>query len=277
MPSSPRRRTANSLVDSSGWYMPAAWSRIDAALAQLDHAAAHLVDHLAVVGGDDDGRAGAVDPVDQLHDPDRGLGVEVAGRLVGQQQRRVVHERARDRDALLLAARELVGVVVELGREPDQAQDVRHLAADRLARSRRSPRARRRRCRRRCGSAAACSPGRPRRCCGAGTAAACAAISPRSRPAIATSPAVGSSSFMQQADAGGLAAAGRADEEDELAAADPHRDALEADVSRRRRPSRRRRTRRPARRDRAPLAGSSCSQRSLGCGLGVSCRHGPIS
>src|SRR4051812_4256333 len=53
----------------------------DAPLVELDHAAAHLVDHLAVVGGDDDGRAGAVDPVDQLHDPDRGLGVEVAGRL----------------------------------------------------------------------------------------------------------------------------------------------------------------------------------------------------
>ena len=87
-----------------------------------------------VVGGHDHGRAGAVDPVDQLHDPDRGLGVEVAGGLVGQQQRRVVHERAGDRDALLLAARQLVGEVVELRREPDEAQDVRHLAADLLAR-----------------------------------------------------------------------------------------------------------------------------------------------
>ena len=87
-----------------------------------------------VVGGHDDGRAGAVDPVDQLHDPDRGLGVEVAGGLVGQQQRRVVHERARDRDALLLAAGQLGRVVVELGGEADQAQDVRHLAADLLAR-----------------------------------------------------------------------------------------------------------------------------------------------
>ena len=100
------------------------------ALGQLDHAAAHAVDHRLVVGGDDHRRPGAVDAVEQLHDPDRGLGVEVAGRLVGQQQRRVVDERARDRHALLLAAGELVGEVVELGREPGQAQDVRHLLAD---------------------------------------------------------------------------------------------------------------------------------------------------
>src|SRR4051794_9854594 len=105
----------------------------DAALAELDHAPAHLVHHLLVVGGHDDGRAGAVDPVDQLHDPDRGLGVEVAGGLVAEQERRVVDERAGDRYALLLTARELVGVAVQLGAQADQAQDVRHLAADRLA------------------------------------------------------------------------------------------------------------------------------------------------
>ena len=85
---------------------------------QLDHAAAHLVDHLVVVGGDDHGRPGAVHAVEQLHDPDRGLGVEVAGRLVRQQQRRVVDERARQRDALLLAARQLVGIVVSLVERP---------------------------------------------------------------------------------------------------------------------------------------------------------------
>jgi hypothetical protein len=49
---------------------------------------------VAVVRGDDDGRARAVDPVEQLHDPDGRLGVEVARRLVGEQQRRVVDERA---------------------------------------------------------------------------------------------------------------------------------------------------------------------------------------
>ena len=34
----------------------------------------------------------------------RQLGIEVAGRLVRQQNRRFVHHRARDTDALLLAA-----------------------------------------------------------------------------------------------------------------------------------------------------------------------------
>jgi hypothetical protein len=57
-----------------------------------------------VVRGDDHRRPGPVDPVDQLHDPDRRLGVEVARRLVGEQQRRMVDERTRDRHALLLAA-----------------------------------------------------------------------------------------------------------------------------------------------------------------------------
>ena len=46
-----------------------------------------------------------------------GFRIEVAGRLVGQQQRRVVDERAGNRHALLLAAGELVGEVVQLGRQ----------------------------------------------------------------------------------------------------------------------------------------------------------------
>ena len=57
------------------------------------------------------------------------LRVEVAGRLVGQQDRGVVDQRARDRDALLLAARELARVVVPRGRR------ARARAAPRRARS----------------------------------------------------------------------------------------------------------------------------------------------
>src|SRR3954447_24980058 len=51
----------------------------DLALRQLDDPAAHRVDDRRVVGGHHDRRAGAVDPVEQLHDPDAGVGVEVAG------------------------------------------------------------------------------------------------------------------------------------------------------------------------------------------------------
>ena len=103
----------------------------DDALLERDHAPAHLVDHLAVVRGHEDGRAGAVDAVEELHDPDRGVGVEVAGRLVADEERRVVHERARDRDALLLAARELVREAVHLRAEADEREDLRHLRPDR--------------------------------------------------------------------------------------------------------------------------------------------------
>jgi hypothetical protein len=88
-----------------------------------------------VVRGHEHRGARAVDAVEQLHDPDARLGIEVAGRLVGQQQRWVMDEGARDRDALLLAAGELVGIAVELGREAGEAQDVGHLVADLPARA----------------------------------------------------------------------------------------------------------------------------------------------
>ena len=45
--------------------------------------------------------------------------VEVRGGLVGQHERRVVRERARDRDPLLLAARQVAGAVVHAVGEAD--------------------------------------------------------------------------------------------------------------------------------------------------------------
>jgi hypothetical protein len=48
--------------------------------------------------------------------------VQVAGRLVGQQQPGPVHQRAGNRHALLLAAGELARVVVQPGPEPDPPQ-----------------------------------------------------------------------------------------------------------------------------------------------------------
>src|SRR4051812_16875749 len=54
----------------------------DLALGQLDDPTAHRVDDRGVVRRHDDRRACAVDPVEQLHDADTGVGVEVSGRLV---------------------------------------------------------------------------------------------------------------------------------------------------------------------------------------------------
>src|SRR3989442_15154465 len=51
----------------------------DLALVDLDHAAAHLVHDVGVVGDHDHRGAGAVDPVQQPHDLDAGVGVEVSG------------------------------------------------------------------------------------------------------------------------------------------------------------------------------------------------------
>ena len=53
-----------------------------------------------------------VQPLQQSQDLLARLGVEIAGRLVGEQQRRVGDDGARDRDALLLAAGELARVVL---------------------------------------------------------------------------------------------------------------------------------------------------------------------
>ena len=67
--------------------------------------------------------------VDQVEHARAGVGVEVAGRLVAQQQRRALGERAGDRHALRLAARQLAGKRVELGREPDEREQLLRLRA----------------------------------------------------------------------------------------------------------------------------------------------------
>ena len=62
------------------------------------------------------------DHVEHLGDE---LGVERARDLVEEEKLRLHRERARDRDALLLAAREPVGVLVPLVREPEALEQPR--------------------------------------------------------------------------------------------------------------------------------------------------------
>ena len=71
------------------------------------------------VGDHEDGDAGVVEFLEDAHDFDAGLAVEVAGGFVGEEEGGVVDEGAGDGDALLLAAGELVGVVVGAGCEAD--------------------------------------------------------------------------------------------------------------------------------------------------------------
>src|SRR5882757_2011448 len=101
---------------------------------QLDDALAHLVHDVLVVCRHQHGRARPVDAVEQLHDADGGLRVEVSGRLVGDEQLGPVHERPRDRDALLFTTGQLTGHPLLLAAEADEVEHLGHGLADLTAR-----------------------------------------------------------------------------------------------------------------------------------------------
>jgi hypothetical protein len=74
--------------------------------------------------GDDEQRdlVLGVELAEEVDDLLAGLGVEVAGGLVAEEQGRRAEQGARDRDALLLATRQLVRVAVREVRQADAAQ-----------------------------------------------------------------------------------------------------------------------------------------------------------
>src|SRR6266508_2638310 len=79
-----------------------------------DHGAADALGQVHVVRHDHNRLATAYELLEQLEDRARGFGVEVASRLVGDQDRRVVGQRTSDRHTLLLAARDGGGQLVRL-------------------------------------------------------------------------------------------------------------------------------------------------------------------
>ncbi len=74
-----------------------------------------------------------VDVAQELEHAAGGALVEVAGRLVGDQDGGIVHQRPRDRDPLLLPARELAGIGPALGREADLGEHPHHPGGDGVA------------------------------------------------------------------------------------------------------------------------------------------------
>ncbi len=74
---------------------------------------------IILVGDHDDGIAAAVELVEDLEDLVARAGIEVAGRLVGEQDQWRVGEGAGDGDALALSARELVRLVAHAIGQPD--------------------------------------------------------------------------------------------------------------------------------------------------------------
>ena len=82
----------------------------DFAVAQANHAMGVQRD-VRLVRHQDDGVAALVQPREKRHDFIAGRGVEISGGFVGQQDRRMVHQRASDGHALALSAGKLVGLV----------------------------------------------------------------------------------------------------------------------------------------------------------------------
>ena len=142
-----------------------------------------------IVRHHDDGLAVlAVERLQQVEDLVAGLAIEVAGRLVAEQQRRIGDDRARDADALLLAARQLARIVVHRAR-PSPTTD--SATCTRLRRSALptawSAAAAARRSAPRSAPAAGCTAGRRSRCAARATPTACrptACRSDRRRPSI---------------------------------------------------------------------------------------------
>ena len=83
---------------------------------------------------DHDRRAERIDLLEQEHDLKRTLRVEVAGRLIGDDHRRIVDERAGNGHTLLLAAGQLVRQTAALVLQPDQLQHIGHALFDLLRR-----------------------------------------------------------------------------------------------------------------------------------------------
>jgi hypothetical protein len=79
------------------------------------------------VGGDQRGDALGADHVPQQpHDLLAGLLIQLAGRLIGQQQARPDRQRAGDGHPLLLPAGQLAGPLPRVIRQADEGQHQRH-------------------------------------------------------------------------------------------------------------------------------------------------------
>ena len=118
-----RRRSPAARARSSSSALRRVATRVvrdDLAVAARDDARSVLRDVVLVRDHQHRDAALEVQPLEDPHHLDAGARVEVAGRLVGEQDRRVGDERARDRDALLLTAGQLIRVMIGALAEADR-------------------------------------------------------------------------------------------------------------------------------------------------------------
>src|SRR5712692_4343129 len=90
-------------------------------VAKNKHALGELRD-VVLVGDQHDGQSFVIQVLENLHDLDRGAAVEISGGLVGQQNRRLVHQRARNGHALLLPTGHLRWKMLRAIRKPNHGQ-----------------------------------------------------------------------------------------------------------------------------------------------------------
>ena len=196
----------------------------------LQHAALHHRDAVGeriglglVVGDEDRGHAPldeqALQPAAQHRAQ---LRLELAHRLVEQVEVGPAHQRAGEAGALLLAARDRGGIAVEDRLDLDQRRDLGDRLRDLARRDAARSSARRRCCRARSAADRANSPRRPWRRCAA-PAASCS----MRRSASVIAPVRDLLEARDHAQRRGLAAAGRAEQRDDLALADVHVERLD--------------------------------------------------
>ncbi len=102
----------------------------DPTVVDHDHATVELVDHRLVMRGQEDDGPRPVDPFEEVDHLPRVLWIEVAGRLVSNENPRGVDEGPRDRRSLSLTATELVGVQPGSLGKTDQGEDPRDPRGD---------------------------------------------------------------------------------------------------------------------------------------------------
>src|SRR6476646_8797780 len=95
-----------------------------------DHIALRINGDVLLVRDHDDGDAALVELLENGHDLDACSAVEIAGRFICQQHLRIIDQRARNRDALLLAAGKLTREMVLTTREPDRCEYAIRLFAE---------------------------------------------------------------------------------------------------------------------------------------------------
>src|SRR5258708_6168509 len=89
-----------------------------------------MLDEMHVMGGDHHRPPHVIEAFEQIHDLDGKVGIEIAGGLVGNEQRRLRDHRARNAHALLFAGRKFQGAVPLLAEQTDLIERRAHALVD---------------------------------------------------------------------------------------------------------------------------------------------------